>query len=292
MSHSIINGISLVSSILGLFLFFLLRDLHRRGKKFWLLNMSILTTELPQILSTLILKQDLSGQIQHPKMPNFRFYVPLIEMLLEHRQKFGLTIKVPLQQLRSVVLKEISAENKLRFIFRQSLGQFLLAQILSFFLIFLFSLSGFHLTFGRILFILVVSLLGPTLFFYQLEKQQVLSSGPYKLILPIFYKCFIQSQLERPLKIDSGQLNLGKSEHLIRWWEAFLDIVSKRQKWGVSIRDELEVLAQELWFHWDMDLEIYKGKIERFKFLFLTIFMMINFLSVVYGLIQDLLKDL
>lgn len=233
------------------------------------------------------------GESSNQQLIKYKFYAPLIEEILAFKQKWGIDISWELRRLRDIITWDIRQENHLRSILRGAYGQMVVMQFLVIAWFGLFNCAG--LTVPGMTYILVFgcSLLGLILFLFFLAKSKKKLVYFYEGSLPQFCSLSILSRLEKPLMMDSVDVKKEKLDLAKSLWRQSLEhIIELRQTKGVDIQEHLQQLGQELFHQWEEDLNCFSKKIEKMKFGFITVSMILSFILQLGSLMQKLMNNL
>ncbi|MDH4468069.1 MAG: hypothetical protein QE271_08425 [Bacteriovoracaceae bacterium] len=236
----------------------------------------------------------MASQSQHIRFVEYKFYGDLIHLLIANQRQYGIPITPILKSLRQQLQKDLKLENNFLLRKRQAVIQFFGIAIVTW-LLMLSTLENIPEHKLLLMGILGWQILGILFFSLSLKSKhrQLFFLFPGSLKTLLHY--WIVSHLEMPQKVKIeiaqvetwGQLVVthgSKTQgHPFLSFKYFFDkCLKKEREMGISILEECELVINELWNRWEMDLDIFFHFLMQLKMVISIVFFLSSFLVVIY----------
>ncbi len=252
---------------------------------------------LQSYLSSLETQISQGNKLKLSLIPHYSFYTQLLEKLIEGHRKFGMSLKVTLQELKSNLIKEIQFEKKCLVVQNNGKLQFVMMSLTTWGFIFFTSfMVEVKMRLFDFFIILFLQFLGAICFFKvsQVIKERCFSK--YTLVIERLY-LFVNM-------VDLGFSN-GRaiSESLVLEGpmakeEVFLPCASRLDqaimKWkdaGISPKGECKDILEEIWHQKTMSFEQYLKQLEALKFSVLAGFYLPAYFYYLYSIFQFFMEQ-
>jgi hypothetical protein len=219
---------------------------------------------------------------------SYKFYGELVNEAVMRQQRYGIHCLPLLRSLRSQMQLDLKHERSLAQAKRQTLGQFAGIGAMTWILILVglqeFSLSRFDL--AGIFLWQVTGLM----FFILLLKhkyQSLFWAFPAAISSIITYENLSIFEMSQKDKLDKCQWSVAKwPKHIDPFFSRLANyfqtcLIQEKQQ-GLSIREECQLMVEEIWSQWELTTEKYIEYLQQAKMVFAVIFFLSSFLWLIY----------
>ncbi|HLT23196.1 MAG TPA: hypothetical protein VKZ84_07125 [Bacteriovoracaceae bacterium] len=230
------------------------------------------------------------------KLPEYKFFSSLVNLLLEMSRRFGGQYKEALLSVKESLNQDLQFEKKLReFIWGSYFQKFCIFSMSWGFILFAKSLTEVHLSFSIYLVILCWQILGLILFpiFCRILKRYYFS-GIGQLWLSLYVlKALASVSLSRSEIFKMAQiyeLNAIKHKNLENIVHKLQSSCELSLKQGGSYLKDIEELISECKFIEKWHVELFEKRMNALKLLILSIFFLPSYLAFIYFLLHSFLN--
>lgn len=278
----------LLSVCVASFLVILMKLLYEK----WINKTGLVCNELGELLSLLIFPSTYQAGLKKlNKIDDYKYFLPLIKDLVGKQRSTGANFRTCFEDLRSAVHKDVQFENELRFFIKESCLQYFAYVFLSWILCFIFECGQLSLPIYYYLAMSFLHLIGFTFLFYYIGFQQKKMNIVFNAFAPQLYKVMISSDAQLHYQQDEV-LTKYLPTSVIQYNNTLANLITRRNSYGVSIVQELQLLSQDFWFFWGEYWKASKQKIERVKFVLVMLIFGGAFMIILFGLSQILVAGL
>lgn len=261
--------------------------------KFWSATINFIESDLPEILSLLIYPSTYQdGLSMLSKAKPYKYFLPLIHELVGKQRVSGVSLKLSFEQLRYAIHKDLQFENKLRIFIKESCLQYFAYVIFSWLLCILFAWNKFALPLSYYVLIAFMHLCGFLFLFIYIHHCQKKMKYFFDSFVPKLYRVMISFDSKLNYVEESNLDKLNYPPIILRYSNILGKLVSKRNTYGVSIGDELKLLAKDFWYGWEGLWEKSKVSIERIKFSLIMLIFGGAFMLILFGISQVLVTGM
>lgn len=231
-----------------------------------------------------------SRELQHAKLPDYKFYTILIEILLAARVTKGANIEASLMHIKKSLVKDLRESRKLEEIIKTAYVQ----QIFLSFYVVVFSVVAHHMlgvsnqNLGVICSLMFFSVILFALLLRKLKQKKFSFYDKYFKSIYIF-KTFLSVSLPLNQVVEKAKIhklpNQKKNSHIK---DSLLAMAEQIKKHGRLKNEDVDLLIEELWNSFLFELENFKKTCLNLKLIMLCIFALPAFLLTVLQLIDQL----
>lgn len=210
----------------------------------------------PEMISQQLVNFDVKKLI-----PEYKFYHLLIWDIKALEKKYGASTNSAFQELRKALNLDIKSDRKIKGIIQTSILQYLCMCIFTWFmLLHMTTTLGFSLEVSDVLMIALWQSIGAYLFCLVVTKTRQIICRPFLPLFKMIYKVRCLVKISRPLqeiKIEMEEFLEQENRsrrHLtiIRRLEFYLETIKSK---GSLPQEELNCLVEEIWDHYEVNLE-------------------------------------
>lgn len=224
------------------------------------------------------------------EVPPYKLYLNLLKDIVSKQRKFGGNYRLSFEDLRLAIHQDIKWENKLRTFFKESCFQYFGYIIFSWVLCLMFYLSGVVLGLKYYLCIFFWHSVGFLIFVNVILYRQKKMDGIFNDFVPILYQVIISS--ESQIQIDLEKLKFYKNERTRYYKNILSKLIRKRNSYGVSITQELQLLSQDFWNYWESFWEDSRQKLNRLKMAIIMLIFGTAYMMILFGISQQLIAGI
>jgi hypothetical protein len=256
----------------------------------WRRSTSFIDSELSEILSLLIFPSTYQeGLAKLKDTQPYKYFLPLIQELVTRQRNTGANLRPSFEDLKRALHKDLQFENELRIFMKESCLQYLSYVIFSWLLCFIFMKAEFVLPSLYYWSISFLHGMGFILLYYYMSLKLKKMSTIFNLFVPVLYRVIIsfESKLVYQVK-NSSEKNLPST--IKRFHFQLEKLITRRNNYGISITQELQLLSQDFWFYWGETCKETKTSIDRMKFALVMIVFGGAFMLILFGLTSVLVS--
>ncbi len=252
--------------------------------KIWFSKTKNIESQLSEVLSLLIFPCTYQeGLIKLKNVLPYKYFLPLIHELVSKQRNTGVNLRPSLEDLRKALHKDMQFENELRSFVKESCLQYFSYVFFSWILCLIFVAGGLVLPIIYYGIVVTLHLLGFIILFIFISVQQKNMSKIFNAFVPKLYRVMISFEAKLHFQEDF-HLQKKIPSVIMRFNHILAKLVSKRNAYGVSISQELQLLSQDFWFSWGAIWQESKMKIERMKFALVMLVFGGAFMLILFGL--------
>ena len=257
--------------------------------RFWSKTTRIIESQIPELLSLLIIPSTYNLGIELLKgITPYKYFIPLIQELVARQRQSGVSLRQSFEELRRAIHLDLQFENEQRNFIKQSCGQFFSYILLTWGMCAFFAYAGLKLNLHLYILVFIFHLLGIVLIFFIVHKQQAKLEKIFLSFVPLLYQVMMVNEINLNLVQDFQK---GPKE-IERLFVNLKSLVIKRNLYGISISPELNLLAQEFWFTWELYWKKIKIQIERTKFALMMLIFGGAYMVILYGISSNVASSI
>ncbi|EQC46598.1 hypothetical protein [Bacteriovorax sp. Seq25_V] len=231
-----------------------------------------------------------------PKCAEYKFYNGVILQVIESSKTMGTPLIPIVNKLKKALLNDIKIEKEIRKLKSGAILSFIFSMVITWLFIF-YCVEMLNLKTDMTTIVL--------LFIWQIFGL-VTFGGAYKILLRKTLSCYESffskiylfdlshmaglSVSELIKKVNFQSLNIQKGHKLSVYLERLSLLIDSKQRLGIKIGDDIELLVDELWGSYQHECEALKTKVTIMKFIWLCIFFLSTYLISLYTVLGKMIN--
>jgi len=231
-----------------------------------------------------------------PDCGNYKFYNDVILQVIESSKNMGTPLIPLVNKLKRALLSDIKVEKEIKKLKTGAILSFVFSMVVTWLFIFyckkMLSLK-IELTTVALLF--VWQLIGLASFgvFYGVLLRKTLSCYEnFFSKIYLFDLCHMAGLSVSDLikKVNFQSLNIVKGHKLAIYLERLSLLIDSKQRLGIQIGADIELLVDELWGSYQHECEALKVKVTILKFIWLCVFFLSTYLISLYSILGKMIS--
>lgn len=230
------------------------------------------------------------GILKLQELSPYKQYSFLLKKIVSNQRKVGGHQRSSFEDLRLAISLDIRWENRLRSFLKESCFQYTGYVVFSWALCILFFISEIKLTINYYIFILIWHIFGFVVFIFVIRKMQNKMDEIFEDFVPLLYQVIISA--DGQIAKDLDKLHVSKTEKTKYFKDVLSKLIRKRNAHGISITQELNLLAQDFWQFWESYWQESKTKLNRVKMTIIMLVFGAGYMLILFGISQQLIAGI